>query len=332
MSAFHIRISRRTILKSSIALTAITAARVSYSKGEFPTRPVKVIVPYGPGGAVDAIARQVSELMARDLGQPIIVENRAGAGSNIGSLVVARSRPDGYTLLMASPANVTNPFLYPNLEYAPLKDLSPIDLAAQVPTVFVAAPGGETGNTVAEVIARAKGPGAPPIFAHGGVGSSEHLATELFRLNAKVNITEVPYKGGAAAFPDLIGGRVQYMFTNLLGILPLVRGNRVKVLAVLDNQRAALIPSVPTMPECGLPNVLMSVWYGMMAPAGTQNSIIERLAQAMHISLQDPGLRERLERSGARIVDQGPVEFAAFLKKESARWGSLVKTAKITLD
>ncbi|OWT57383.1 Bug family tripartite tricarboxylate transporter substrate binding protein [Candidimonas nitroreducens] len=330
MSAFYI--SRRAILKSSAALAAIAVARAAYSKDEYPARLVKVVVPYGPGGAVDSIARQISALMARDLGQSIIVENRAGAGSNIGSIAVARSRPDGYTLLMASPANVTNPFLYPRSEYAPLKDFAPIGLAAQVPTVFVAAPGAATGNTVAEVIAHAKEPGAPPIFAHGGVGSSEHLATELFRLSAKVNITEVPYKGGAAAFPDLIGGRVQYMFTNLLGILPLVRGKRVKVLAVLDNQRAALIPDVPTMPESGLPNVLMSVWYGMMAPAGTGRPIIERLAHAMHISLEDAELREKLESSGARIVDKDPAAFAAFLKEESARWGSLIKRAKITLN
>lgn len=321
--------TRRSLLGLAGGLVALGAAPECFAQGAFPNRPLRLVVPYGAGGAVDTVGRSVAEVMERQLGQQIVIENRVGAGSNIGARSVAKAQPDGYTLLMASPANAINPSLYANMGYEPA-ELTTIALAAQVPSVLVATPG-VPANTVADVVAQAKDPAAAT-FAHGGAGTSEHLAAELFRQSAKVQFTAAPYRGGAAALPDLMTGRVQYMFSNLLGVLPLIQAKQLKVIAIADDRRSPLLPDTPTFAEAGFPDLMVSVWYGMMAPAGTPKPVIDILAAAALTALKDDGLRARLEQGGARILAQGPDEFDRFLKQESSRWGAVIKAANIRLE
>ncbi|OZI37112.1 hypothetical protein CAL29_01390 [Bordetella genomosp. 10] len=331
MTTRRCRSRRRLILGAAGSLALLALPTRSGAQSNYPDHPIQLIVPYGAGGAVDILARSIGELMGMQLGKPIVVQNRPGAGSNIGSQLVARAAPDGYTLLMASPANAINQYLYPKMPYDVFKDLEPVGLAAQIPIVLVAAPS-VTATTVADVIKRGKDRKNPITVASGGSGSTEHLAAELFKMHTGIEFTHVPYQGGAAAFPDLMSGRVQFMFTNLLGVLPLIRGGKLKVIAVADDIRSPLIPDVPTLSESGVQGMNVSVWYGFMAPKGVPGAVVQRLNDAMRKALSDPALKDRLQQSGARILAKSPKDFAVFLKAESTRWGDVIRTAHIKLE
>lgn len=324
----------RTLVKiwivSSVLGAASVLGSVAVAAGDYPSRTVKVIVPYSPGGAVDIVGREISGGMSKRLGESFVVENRPGAGSNLAMAAVAAAEPDGYTLLVASPAAVVNKYLYKDLPYDTLRDFAPIGLAAKVPSVLIASPVG-TASSVQELLQSAK-QSPSVVFAHGGNGSSEHLASEMLRMYGKVNFISVPYKGGMAALPDLMAGRVHYMFTSLMQVKQLIESGKVKALAVADDKRSPSLPNVPTFAEAGLPEIKMAVWYGLLAPKQTPPQVIETLSGAMQATLQDAGLRKQLEDRGADILNEGPQGFAKFLSDQDARAKALIETQKISIN
>ncbi len=318
------RIIKTLTLAGLLACTAAAAFAQS-----FPDRPVRMVVPYAAGGGVDIVARAVGQELAKRLGQPVLVENRPGAGSNIGSDFVAKAAPDGYTLLMASPANAINITLYKSMPYDTRRDLAPVALVGAVPSVLVAHPA-LPANTVAELVALAKAKPGGLSYGSGGSGTSEHLAAEMFRSLAGLDMVHVPYKGGANAMTDVIGGQISLMFTNMLGAMPHIRSGKLKALGIADTRRSPSLPEVPTFAEAGIKDLEVSVWWGVMAPAGAPATVIERLNRDIVASLEAPELRARLDGMGARIIGGTPAQFGAFLAGEIDRWGRAVKASGAT--
>lgn len=315
-----------------LALAALLLGMAASAAGQgFPNRPLRMVVPYAAGGGVDIVARAVSQDLAKRLAQPVVVENRTGAGSNIGSDFVAKAAPDGYTLLMASPANAINMSLYRKMPYDTQRDLAPVALVGAVPSVLVINPSLPV-KSVAELVAMAKAKPGGLAYGSGGSGTSEHLAAEMFKSLAGVDILHVPYKGGANAMTDVIGGQVSLMFTNMLGAMPHIRSGKLKVLAVAGAQRAAKLPDVPTFAEAGYKDFEVSVWWGVMAPAGTPAPVIVQLNREIVASLAAPSLRERLDGMGARVIGGTPEEFATFIAAEIRRWARAVQLSGAIQD
>src|SRR4051812_32189922 len=242
----------------------------------YPVRPVRIIVPYAPGGGVDIVARTLGQELTKRLGQQIVIENKTGAGGNIGTDAVAKATPDGYTLLIASPANAVNPTMYSKLPFDPVRDLTPVALTATVPAVLLAGPA-LPAKTVKEIVALAKSKPGTLTFGSGGSGTTEHLAVEMLKTQAGIDMLHVPYKGGAAVLPDLISGQISLFFVNQLFALPYVKAGTVKALGVASDERSPALPDVPTFAESGFPDFRVSVWYGIMAPAATPKQIVAQL-------------------------------------------------------
>ena len=262
----------------SLSLTAAAQAQ------DYPNRPVRMIVPYTAGGGVDVVARLVSAELAKRLGQPIVVENKVGAGSNIGSDAAAKAAPDGYTLLMASPANAINMSLYRKMPYDTVRDLAPVALIGSVPSVLTINPA-LPAKTIQEFVALAKAKPGTLNYGSGGNGTSEHLAAEMFKAMAAINMVHVPYKGGAAAMTDVIGGQIDAMFSNQLGAMPHIKSGTLRVLGVADASRSPALPNTPTFAESGYPEFLVTVWWGVMTPAGTPKVVVERLNKEINAAL-----------------------------------------------
>jgi tripartite-type tricarboxylate transporter receptor subunit TctC len=290
-----------------------------------------MIVPYAAGGGVDIVARSVSQELSKRIGQPVVVENRAGAGSNIGSDFVAKAPPDGYTLLMASPANAINISLYRKMSYDTQRDLAPVALIGAVPSVLVANPS-LPAKSVAELVSLARAKPGGLNYGSGGAGSTEHLSAEMFKSIAGVDIVHVPYKGGANAMTDVIGGQISMMFSNMLGVLPHIRSGKLKAIAVADSRRSPSLPDVPTFLEAGLKDYEVSVWWGVMAPAGTPAAIIVQLNREIVASLAAGELKERLDGMGARIIGGSPQDFGAFVDAEIKRWARAVQASGAKQD
>jgi tripartite-type tricarboxylate transporter receptor subunit TctC len=325
-----IRSLASTLLRlASCAL--LTGAILPAGAQPYPSRPVRMVVPYAAGGGVDIVARAVGQELAKRLGQPVLVENRTGAGSNIGSDFVAKATPDGYTLLMASPANAINMSLYRKMPYDTQRDLAPVALVGAVPSVLVVNPS-LPAKSVAELVALAKAKPGGLNYGSGGSGTSEHLSAEMFKSLAGVEIVHVPYKGGANAMTDVISGQLSLMFTNMLGAMPHLRSGKLKALGVAGAQRAAQLPDVPTFAEAGYKDFEVSVWWGVMAPAGTPAPVLAQLNREIVASLGAPELRERLDAMGARILGGTPEEFRAFIAREIERWARAVKASGATQD
>jgi tripartite-type tricarboxylate transporter receptor subunit TctC len=297
----------------------------------FPDRPLRMVVPYAAGGGVDIVARSVSQELTRRLGHPVVVENKTGAGSNIGSEFVAKSAPDGYTLLMASPANAINVSLYRKMPYDTKRDLAPVALVGAVPSVLVANPSLPTKN-VAELVALAKARPGTLNYGSGGSGTSEHLSAEMFKAMAGVDIVHVPYKGGANAMTDVITGQISLMFTNMLGAMPHIRTGKLKAIAVADSRRSPSLPDVPTFAEAGFKDYEVSVWWGVMAPAGTPAPVIGHLNREIVASLAAPELKERLDGMGARIIGGTSEQFGVFVDAEIKRWARAVQASGAKQD
>jgi tripartite-type tricarboxylate transporter receptor subunit TctC len=297
----------------------------------FPSKPIRVIVPFPPGGTSDILARVVGQKMAEGLGQPVVVENRPGASGTIGSAVVAKSAPDGYTLISGSTTTtVVAAYLYRSLAFDPVKDFQPVSRLASVPSVLIVHPS-VSAKSVAEVIALAKAQPGKIHYSSGGAGTTQHLGGELFRYMANVDIVHVAYKGGAPALNDLIGGQVAMSFEPLPTAVSHIKGGKVRALAVTTPARIAALPEVPTIAET-LPGYEMSIWFGFLAPAGTPREVANRLNAEVVKALQAPDVRERLQGQGVDPIGDTVDEFAANMRAESARWAEFAKATGLKLD
>jgi len=316
---------------SALALACLAATAWAQTDS-YPNRPIRLVVGFAPGGAADTVARAMSQAFSRALGQPVIVENRPGAGSSIAADFVAKAPPDGYTLLIASPASISvNPALNPNLGYTP-RDLLPITQVTTSPLVL--AVNSETGiRSVPELIAAAtKDPGKLN-YSTSGNGSAPHLAMALFNQVTGTQMTHVPYKGGALAIQAVMAGDVQVTFGTSPSVLPQAKGGRLRVLAVSTRERSPLVPDYPGMREAGLPAYNLEFWYGVFAPAGTAPAIVKKVFDATVLAMQQPEVKAALARDGTDIsVSGSPAQFATFLADDGKFWVNLVKTANVKIE
>ena len=308
-----------------LALALLTLPLWAHAQA-YPTRPIKMLVPFPAGGTVDFFARVVAPKLTDALGQPVQVENRSGAGGNIAAEAVAKAPPDGYTLLMGSEIVAINISLYKQLGYDPVKDLAPVTLVGTVPNILIANLA-VPATSVKELIALAKKPGTKLSYASTGHGTSSQLSSELFKSMAGVDILHVPYKGGAPAIADVIGGQVNIMFLNMPTGLGQVKAGKVRILGVTSAKRVVQLPDVPTIDEAGLKGFETAAWSGVYVPMGTPRDIITRLNTEIVKILKMPSVREQLAGQGAEPVGDTPEEFAQFTRSEIAKWAQVVKAS-----
>jgi tripartite-type tricarboxylate transporter receptor subunit TctC len=298
---------------------------------DYPNKPIRFIVPYPPAGGTDIVARILTEPLAAALGQPIIIENRGGAGGNVGTDVAAKSAPDGYTILFTLSSHTINPKLYEKLPFDVEKDFVPISLAALVPQILVANPS-VPANNVAELIALAKGEPGKLNYASVGTGSPAHIAGELFKLKAGIDIVHVPYKGGGPAITDTLGGQVQLAFVSIPAALQYVKAGKLKALAVTSDKRSQAAPDIPTIAESGVPDCVVNSWYGALAPAKTPPAIVAKLQAAFAKVLALPEVKERLFLQGAEAASSTSAEFDRRIRDELKQWEYVIREAKIKAE
>ena len=320
------------MVRAAVVAAALIAVAASGAGAQsYPARPVTLVVPFPPGGGNDALARTVAERMSKSLGQQVVVDNRGGAGGTVATRAVAKTAPDGYTILLAYTGTLAiNPSLYPNVGYDPRKDFVPIGLIAALSSVLTVHPA-LPARSVAELIAYAK---ANPrkidyAFVPGTVG---HITTELFAKTADIDITRIPYKGNGPAMADLVGGHVSMMFLSILPVLGHVKGETLRALAVTNPERSKLLPEVPTIAESGLPGFSAAIRYGLVAPAGTPRVIVERLNKELQAALAADDLRARLASEGAVPLPGTPEDYAAEIDREEAKWGALVRQLNLKIE
>jgi len=298
----------------------------------YPNRPIKLVVPFPAAGTTDILARAAAQKLTESLGQAVVVDNRSGAGGNIGSDLVAKSTPDGYTLLMGTVGtHAINPSLYAKMPYDHIKDFVPVVLVASVPNVLVVNLDLPV-NSVADLIKLAKAKPGAINFASSGSGTSIHLSGELFKTMAGVDMTHVPYKGSSPALTDVMGGQVQVMFDNLPSSLALIKAGKLRAIAVTSMVRAPALPNVPTINESGLPGFEASSWFGVLAPAGTPAPIVARINAEVNKWLQSADAREKLLAQGAEAAGGSPEQFAAFIRSETEKWAKVVKASGAKVD
>lgn len=318
---------RRQLLKTSAI--GLLGAPFMASAQAWPTRPIRLVVPFPPGGLIDTMARLIGPRLAQELGQPVVIDNRPGAGGNVGAAEVARAAPDGYTLLMASPPLTISPALYASLPYKP-EQLVPVGLIGRVPNVLLVNP--KSGiQTVAELVARARKAPGQLNYASNGNGTSLHLSAELFKTSTGTFITHIPYRGAAQAVTGLIAGEVDLMFENLPSVLGQIQGGSVRALAMTTRQRSKALPAVPTLIESGLAEFDVSAWYGVAAPAGTPAPVVARLEQALDKLSRDPELARAMESRGADVGFLGATAMAAFMAADAVKWKRVAAFANISL-
>jgi tripartite-type tricarboxylate transporter receptor subunit TctC len=313
---------------SSLALAA--ASVVAHAQG-YPNQPIRLIVPWPPGGGVDTTGRMIAQPLSQRLGQSIVVDNRAGAGGNIGSEFAKTQKPDGYSLLLGSISpNEVNIHLYSRLGFDPIKDFAPITFVSSVPNILVV-PAASPYKTVKDLVDAAKASPGKLTYASGGVGSSQHLAGVQFRTATKIDVLHVPYKGTAPAETDLIGNQVSFMLDTTT-CLPFIAAGKMRALAVASKARNPALPDVPTLDEVGVPGVYASSWYGLMAPAGTPKDIVDRLSKEMREILATPEMKKRMVEFGAEIGGGTPEDFASFIASEIKRYEEIVRVSGAKLD
>jgi tripartite-type tricarboxylate transporter receptor subunit TctC len=307
----------------------ILLCHAALAQSAYPNKPINLIVPYGAGGSADSRSRQIAQKMSVILKQPIVVDNKPGAGGNIGTEFVARSVPDGYTIGMGNFAPMAvNKTLFGNLRYDPETDLSPIILIEKGPLVLVVNPNSPY-QTIGDIVAAAKAKPGVLTFSSGGIGGSHQLSAELFELNAGISMIHVPYKSGSAALTDLMGGNVDLMFDQMYSAVPSIKAGKLRPIAITSKKRSPLLPNVPSFAELGYPKVEVLNWQGLIAPRGTPKAIIDQLNTAANQVLRDPTLRELMLSQGNEIGGGTPADFAALIKAEAAKWSAVVKTANI---
>ena len=314
------------------AMGMLALPSLANAQAAFPDQPIRMIVPFAAGGPADIIARVVARAMSERLGKPIVVEARAGAGGLIGVDVASKSRPDGHTLVMASSgAIVIIPHMRSNMPYDPLKDLTPVTQVLAVPQIVSVAPNLAVRN-LAELVAMAKAKPGELTFGSAGIGSSLHMAGELLKLRAGIDITHIPYGGAAPAVTDLLAGRIQILAADVPALIGQVRAGALRALAVTAQERLAILPDVPTAIEAGVPNMISETWYGLFGPAGIAQDRVDILVNAARASLQDAEVRRVLGEQGGRIVGSTPAEFNAFIRETNATWGDVVRTTGARLE
>jgi tripartite-type tricarboxylate transporter receptor subunit TctC len=319
---------KRSILLALSLVFALASALggTSAAAQGYPAKPIRFVVPYPPGGSVDIAARAVGQKLTEAWGQPVVIDNRAGAGGNIGADLVAKSPADGYTLLMGAVAtHAINPTLYGKLPYDPVKDFTPVALVVQVPNILVLNPS-VPAQSVKELIELARAKPGTLNFGSGSTGSTGHLAGELFNTMAGVKMVHIPYKGAAPATTDLLSGQIHLMFDNLANALPNVKAGKLHALAVTTLRRSPAVPELPTVAESGLPGFDLTTWFGVMVPAGTPPDIVAKLNAEIVRGLSTKDMRERLEKMGAEPpLNNTPENFAAFIRTEAAKYAKVVK-------
>jgi tripartite-type tricarboxylate transporter receptor subunit TctC len=297
----------------------------------YPSRPVKFILPFPPGGGTDILGRVIAERLSASLGQPVVTENRGGAGGNVGAEAAAHSAPDGYTIVLVAPSLAISPSLYSKLNYDPVKDLTPISLVATVPNVMITNPSVEAKN-LQEFIALARSRPGGMNYGSGGAGTSNHLAGELFNIVTGAKLVHVPYKGVNLAMQGVLAGEIQLVFIGIPAALPHIKAGKLRALALVAPQRSPALPEVPTVAEAGLKDFEVTTWYGVMAPAGTPRPIITRLNGELGKIMHTPDVKERLAGMATDPLTSTPEEFAAYLKQEIAKWGDVVRKAHLKAD
>jgi tripartite-type tricarboxylate transporter receptor subunit TctC len=299
---------------------------------QYPSRPIRIIVPFAPGGATDLPARLIAPKLSESLGQPVIVENKPGAGGVIGIDMVAKSAPDGYTLLMATNGElVMNPSIYPKLPYNPFKDLVPISVAVESPLVMLVSPSSPF-KSVSDVLAAAKANPGSVTYATAGAGSTSHVLTEMLALRTGTKLLHVPYKGGAPASKAIVSGEVAMGLLNLGSAITLINGGRARALAVTSGTRVPELPSVPTLAELGVPDYADGIWVGMAAPAGVPQDVIHRLSAAVVKALEAPDVRAQLTQIGVHAVGSTPEQAAARIQRETPRYAEAIRQANIRAE
>jgi tripartite-type tricarboxylate transporter receptor subunit TctC len=314
-----------------LSIVALFAPLAAFAQANWPDKPIRIIVPFTAGSGTDIIARTLAEPMSRSLGQPIVIENRPGAGGTLGASQVAKSAPDGYTLLVHSAGHVANASIYPQIPYDTLKDFAGVTTLASLPNVLIVAPS-KGFKTVGDLVQKARANPGVLNYGSAGNGSATHMNAEIFRLSAKFDAQHVPYKGTPEAMTETATGRIDFFFAPMSSALPQIKDGRLQALAVGTAQRSPLLPDVPTTLEAGFPHSDYVFWVAMLAPAATPRPIIERLNAEVLKALASPEIKEKLAVLGAEPMPMAPAAFDAFLKTETARMAQVVKSAGIQVQ
>ena len=321
--------TKRTLMRATAGALLLLAAPLSMAQA-WPARPIRLVVPFPPGGLIDNMARLVGSRLSQELGQPVVIDNKPGAGGNVGAAEVARAPADGYTLLMASPALTISPAIYKNLPYQP-SQLAPVALLGRVPNVLLVNPASGIGK-VQDLVGRAKAKPGQLNYASNGNGTSLHLSAELFKRRSETFITHVPYRGAAAAITALLSGEVDMMFDNLPSAIGQIQAGKLRALAVTTAQRSTALPDVPTLAEAGMDGFNVSAWFGVAAPAGLPAPVATRLADALQKVVQQPEVAAAMQRQGADPAFMDAASAAAVLNADAAQWKQVAAFAKIQLD
>ena len=319
---------RRWLAAALVSITPFLAP-IAHAQ-DWPARPIKLVVPFPPGGLIDNMARLVAPRLAQELGQSVVIDNKPGAGGNVGAAEAARATPDGYTLLMASPPLTISPALYARLPYRP-EQIVPIGLMGRVPNVLVVNPSANI-NTLAELTALAKSRPGQLNYGSNGQGTSLHLSAELYKSQAGVFITHIPYRGAAAGLTGVIAGEVNLMFDNLPSALGLIQGGKLKALAVTTPQRSSVLPNVPTMEEAGLKGYQVFAWFGLAAPAGVPAPVLQKIEQALERIASQAEVKAAMQRAGAEPTWANAQAMNAFMQADAAQWKKVAAYAKIALE
>jgi tripartite-type tricarboxylate transporter receptor subunit TctC len=324
-------INRRAMLSLLASAGAMTLRPGSAFAATYPDHPIRVSVPFSAGGAVDIVARTIMDKVSPQLGQPVIIEDRPGANGNIAPIYVAKAAPDGYTLLIGANGLATNEALFDNLPFKAMRDFEPIVLVGYTPLILVVAPSFQA-KTVKDLVEMAKAAPGKLTYASAGNGTSGHLAAEIFKQVVGIDALHVPYKGGAQALVDVIGERISFMFVDPVQVMPQIRANSLRAVAVSSAERLALLPDIPTVAEAGYPGVDATVWWGFLAPAQTQQDIVLRLNKEIGIALGDQKVKDTLQAMGVVIKGGSPDDFRAFLKSETDKWATIIRNGNIKAD
>jgi len=318
-------------LAAAVMATCVLVAPSAWAQA-FPSKPVKLVVPFPPGGSLDNVGRLLAQKLSEAWGQQVVVENKPGAGGNIGADAVAKSPPDGYTVVMgALSTHAVNPSLYKTMPYDAVKDFAPLSLVAITPNVLIVKTGAPIAS-VKDLVAYAKANPGKTNFGSGSNGSAGHLAGELFKLETGTDVMHIPYKGGAPALQALLAGDTQFMFDNLANAIAQVKGGTVRAIAVTTAQRSKLVPELPTMAEAGLPGFDISTWFGLMAPAGTPPDVVARWNAEIVKALNAPDVREKMLAQGAEPAPMTPAEFATFIARERDKYAKIVSASGAKVD
>jgi tripartite-type tricarboxylate transporter receptor subunit TctC len=320
------------LVKTVVAATMFAATAAGAFAADYPTKPIRLVVPFSAAGTTDFLARAIAQKLGQNMGTTVIVDNRPGAGGNIGSDLVAKADPDGYTLLLGTVGtHAINASLYKKMPYDTVKDFAPITLVASVPNIVVVHPS-VPAKSIKELLALAKSKPGQLSFASSGNGSSIHLSGELFKSMAGVDMLHVPYKGSGPAVSDLIGGQVNLMFDNMPSSLPHVKAGRLRAIAVTSAKRSPAMPDLPTIAESGVPGYDAVAWFGVLAPAGTPPAIVKKLNAEIVKVLKSPDVAARLAGQGAEPVSNTPEEFSAYIKTEMVKWAKVIKASGAQVD